>query len=86
MYTLSPSVVLVNGGIYGYGFYDRDFSQASLPLNWRISAQLQALTSSGLVKKQIGGSAIEVSSITADDQPQLKLKVPESKGFYRVDL
>lgn len=86
VYMLSPSVVLVNGGLYGYGLYDKDFSHPSLTLNWEISAQLQALTSVGLVKEEIDESTVEVDSLTADYQPQLKLDVPERVGFYRVDV
>jgi hypothetical protein len=86
VYTLSPSVVLVNGGLYGYGLYDRDFSDSSLSLNWRISVQLQSLTGAGLVEEEIDEDTVEVGSFTPDSQPQRKLEVPESVGFYRVDV
>jgi|GEM_PF-1723384 len=86
VYTLSPSVVLVSGGLYGYGFYDRDFSQKSLTLDWKISAQLQALTGVGLVKGEIDEGTIEVGSFTDAQQPFIKLAVPKHVGFYRVDL
>ncbi|HEY2053912.1 MAG TPA: immunoglobulin-like domain-containing protein [Solirubrobacterales bacterium] len=89
MYEMGVDQVLTGASSYGFAFWDVGFvgNHPETPtVDWRVTAQIQALGPDGSVVEEVDHTHIKVGRIDDAYQPIISLDVPGRPGFYRFDI